>query len=92
MPFEWDSQKSIANREKHGIDFETAKRLWSDENRVEIHASHPVEDRRILIGKKDDKLWTAVYTLRGNAIRIISVRRSRGKEGDLYDEKAIRKE
>jgi uncharacterized protein len=92
MPFEWDSQKSIANKEKHGIDFETAKRLWSDENRVEIHASHPVEDRWILIGKKDDKLWTAIYTLRGNAIRIISVRRSRGKEGDLYDEKAIRKE
>ena len=92
MPFEWDPQKSIANQEKHGIDFETAKRLWSDENRVEIHASHPVEDRWILIGKKDDKLWTAIYTLRGNAIRIISVRRSRGKEGDLYDEKAIRKE
>ena len=92
MPFEWDPQKSIANKEKHGIDFETAKRLWSDENRVEIHASHPVEDRWILIGKKDDKLWTAIYTLRGNAIRIISVRRSREKEVDLYDEKVIRKE
>ncbi|MDP1990201.1 MAG: BrnT family toxin [Syntrophales bacterium] len=92
MPFEWDSQKSIANKEKHGIDFETAKMLWSDENRVEIHASHPVEDRWILIGKKDDKLWTAIYTLRGNAIRIISVRRSRGKEGNLYDEKTVRKE
>jgi uncharacterized protein len=91
MPFEWDPQKSIANKEKHGIDFETAKRLWSDENRVEIHASHPVEDRWILIGKKDDKLWTAIYTLRGNAIRIISVRRSRDKELDLYDGKVIRK-
>ncbi len=64
MPFEWDPQKSIANKEKHGIDFETAKRLWSDENRVEIHASHPVEDRWILIAKKDDKLWTAIYTWR----------------------------
>lgn len=92
MPFEWDPQKSIANKEKHGIDFETTKRLWSDENRVEIHASHPVEDRWILIGKKDDKLWTAIYTLRGNAIRIISVRRSREKEVDLYDGKVIRKE
>jgi uncharacterized DUF497 family protein len=92
MPFEWDSQKSIANKEKHGIDFETAKRLWSDESRVEIHASHPVEDRWIMIGKKDDKLWTAIYTLRGNAIRIISVRRSREKEVDLYDKKVIRKE
>ena len=92
MPFEWDPQKSIANKEKHGIGFETAQRLWSDKNRVEIHASHPVENRWILIGKKDDKLWTAIYTLRGNAIRIISVRRSRGKEVDLYDEKVIRKE
>jgi len=92
MPFEWDPSKSIANKEKHDIDFETAKRLWSDENRVEIHASHPVEDRWILIGKKDDKLWTAIYTLRGNTIRIISVRRSREKEVELYDGKVIRKE
>jgi hypothetical protein len=38
MPFEWDPQKSIANKEKHGIDFEIAKRLWLDQNRVEIHA------------------------------------------------------
>jgi uncharacterized DUF497 family protein len=91
MLFEWDPPKSIANQEKHGIDFETAKRLWSDENRVEIHASHPVEDRWILIAKRDEKLWTAIYTFRGNAIRIISVRRSREKEVDLYDGKVIRK-
>ncbi len=91
MPFEWDPQKSIANKEKHGIDFASAKRLWSDERRVEIHAPHPVEDRWILIGKKDDKLWTAIYTLRGNAIRVISVRRSRDKEVDLYDRKVISK-
>lgn len=92
MTFEWDPPKSIANKEKHGIDFETAKRPWSDESRVEIYASHPVEDRWILIGKIDDILWTAIYTLRGIAIRIISVRRSRGKEVDLYEEKVIRKE
>jgi uncharacterized protein len=92
MQFEWDPQKSIANKEKHGIEFDTAKRLWSDENRVEINAAHPVEDRWILIGKKGDKLWTAIYTLRGSAIRIISVRRSREKEVDLYDGKVIRKE
>ena len=92
MPFGWDPQKSIANKEKHCIDFETATRLWADENRVEIHASYPVEDRWILIGKNDDKLWTAIHTVRGNAIRIISVRRSREKEVELYDTKIIRKE
>jgi len=91
MKFEWDPQKSIANQGKHGIDFETAKRLWSDENRVEIHVSHPVEDRWILIAKKDEKRWTAIYTFRGNTIRVISVRRSREKEVDLYDGKVVRK-
>ncbi|MBU1398658.1 MAG: toxin [Desulfobacteraceae bacterium A6] len=92
MPFEWDPEKSIANKEKHGIDFDTAKIIWSDENRIEIHVSYPMEDRWIMIGKTDDKLWTAVFTLRGNLIRIISVRRSRKKEVDLYEEKVIRKE
>jgi hypothetical protein len=92
MSFEWDAEKSIANKEKHGIDFETAKILWSDKNRVEIQAPYPVEDRWILIGRKENKLWTAIFTLRGNAIRMISVRRSRKKEVHLYEEKGIRKE
>jgi hypothetical protein len=29
MIFEWDAQKNLANKEKHGIDFETAKALWA---------------------------------------------------------------
>ena len=74
------------------IDFETAKLPWCDENRPEIHASHPAEDRWILIGKIDGKLWAAIYTLRGDAVRIISVRRSREKEVDLYEGKVFRKE
>ena len=73
MKFEWDAKKSSANKIKHGIDFETAKNIWLDENRVEIHAPHPVEDRRIIIGKHHNKVWTAICTMGGNAIRIISV-------------------
>lgn len=85
MRFKWDDEKSEANRTKHGIDFETAKEMWLDENRVEISAPHPVEDRNILIGRAHNKLWTAVYTLRGGAIRLISVRRARQKEARLYE-------
>ena len=87
MRFEWDPAKSQSIWRKHGIDFETAKNLWLDENRVEIHAPHPVEDRMILIAKHLDKMWTAIYTPRQEAIRIISVRRARQKEVDLYEEK-----
>jgi len=85
MKFEWDVNKSIANTKKHGIDFETAKNIWLDENRVEIHAPHPVEDRSIILGKHHSRLWAAVYTVRDDAIRIISARRARKKETELYE-------
>ena len=84
MKFEWDDEKSRINKTKHGIDFDTARGLWNDSNRVEIHASYPLENRTILIGKIDKKLWTAIFTWRGNAIRLISVRRARKQEAKLY--------
>lgn len=45
-----------------GIDFNTARSLWNDENRVEIQAPYPLEDRHILIGMIDSKMWTAIFT------------------------------
>ena len=91
MKFEWDTREEIANRRKHGINFETAKALWFDENRIEIIAPHPVEERRILIAHLHGKLWTAVYTIRDqSSIRLISVRRSREKEVTLYEKERIR--
>jgi len=83
--FEWNTEKSASNKLKHGIDFESAKNLWLDENRVEIHAPHPVEDRSILIASYHHKLWAAVYTTRGDVTRIISVRRARKREVGLYE-------
>jgi uncharacterized DUF497 family protein len=90
MRFNWDARKSIANKTKHGIDFKTAKALWLDENRIEIEAPHPVEERRIMIGRLQEKLWTAVFTIRGKStVRLISVRRSRDKEVALYEKGKI---
>ncbi|WP_207106030.1 BrnT family toxin [Dissulfurispira thermophila] len=37
------------------------------------------EKKYYVIAKLHEKLWTAVYTMRSDAIRIISVRRSRRK-------------
>ncbi len=87
MSFEWNDEKSRKNMSKHGIDFDTAKALWDDPNRVEIHAPHPIENRNILVGKIWKKLWASIFTTRGNAIRIISVRRARKKESILYEQK-----
>ena len=86
MKFEWDADKDRSNLLKHGIHFEEAKNLWLDENRIQIQAPYPVENRGILISKYKGKLWTAIFTMRGDATRIISVRRAKRKEANLYEE------
>ena len=87
MEFEWDDKKSQANKSKHGIDFNAATELWNDQDRIEIQTNFPTENRNALIGKIGDKLWTAIFTRRVDAIRIISVRRGRKKEVKLYGHK-----
>ena len=87
MIFEWDDEKSHSNQVRHGIDFDTAKALWDDANRVEIQSPYPLESRSILISKLDKKLWTAIFTMRGSAIRIISVRRAGKREVNFYGQK-----
>lgn len=84
MMFEFDPNKSHANQHKHGIDFETAQRLWSDPNRITFVARFQDEERHGIVGRLGDKLWCAIYTLRADNIRIISVRRAREYEQDLY--------
>jgi uncharacterized DUF497 family protein len=85
MPFEYDPRKSQLNREKHGIDFEEAQALWKDENRLEIPARKVDEPRSLLIGQINGIMWSAVITYRDDNIRIISVRRSRTEEVELYE-------
>ena len=85
MAFEFDPDKSAANLAKHGIDFVEAQRLWEDPDLLEIPARTEDEPRWLIIGRIDAKLWSAVVTSRGDAIRIISVRRSRDDEVALYE-------
>nr|VFJ74227.1 MAG: hypothetical protein BECKFW1821C_GA0114237_105915 [Candidatus Kentron sp. FW] len=83
--FEYDADKSRTNLEKHGIDFHAAQALWNDPGGVEIQANSETEPRFIFIGRIENKHWSAVFTYRGKNIRLISVRRSRAKEIELYE-------
>jgi uncharacterized DUF497 family protein len=89
MAFEFDPRKSAANLAKHGIDFVEAQRLWEDPDLLEIPARTEDEPRWLIIGRIDAKLWSAVVTSRGDAIRLISVRRARDDEVALYEGKEI---
>jgi uncharacterized DUF497 family protein len=82
--FEFDPAKSAANRDKHGIDFVEAQGLW----RV-LALDQPLpyqgEPREMRTGRIGGRYWSAVYTRRGSAIRIISVRRARRDEEEDYE-------
>ena len=85
IEFEFDKRKSQINKDKHGIDFIEAQVLWEDTNRIEIPAKTIDEERYVLIGMISDKCWSAIVTYRGEKVRIISVRRSRKEEVEIYE-------
>lgn len=85
MQFQFDSRKSRSNRAKHGIDFVEAQRLWNDPDMLVVPARTTDEPRLLVIGKIEERHWSAITTYRGDKLRIISVRRSREKEIALYE-------
>jgi len=83
--FEYDPKKSQTNLHKHGIDFDSAQELWLDADLIELSAKTTDEPRSLVIGKIGAKHWSAIITYRKSVIRIISVRRSRKSEVELYE-------
>ena len=86
ISFEWDPDKSEKNRLKHGIAFDECVELWNDSNMVEIGSrlELEIERRHLVIGRIKTKIWTAIITIRGEKVRLISVRRSRKSEENIY--------
>ncbi len=85
MEFEFDARKSRSNQKKHGIDFIEAQRLWDDPDLLVVPARTADEPRLLMVGKVEDRHWSAITTYRGGSLRIISVRRSRREEIELYE-------
>jgi hypothetical protein len=85
MEFEFDLEKSAANKSKHGMDFVEAQALWNDLEMIEIPARTEDEPRYLVVGRIGDKHWSGIVAYRGERIRIISVRRSRKEEIAIYE-------
>lgn len=84
MKFDFDPDKSEINKAKHGIDFAQAQLLW--QNRwIEARLPFEGEDRFLVVGVIGKNYYSAIVTYRGDVVRIISVRRSRRNEKELYD-------
>jgi len=83
--FEFDPEKSESNKKKHGIDFYEAQALWEDPDLIEVPVKTGDEPRFLVIGKISGKHWSGVVAYRSYKIRIISVRRSRKEEVEIYE-------
>ncbi|WP_017324298.1 BrnT family toxin [Synechococcus sp. PCC 7336] len=89
IEFEWDSQKSQLNQEKHGVSFDEARSVFFDENAIQFFDDEysEEEDRFILLGMSIRLRVLVVCHCereRGNAIRIISARKATRSERKYY--------
>lgn len=83
--FEWDDEKARKNKEKHGISFELAAKVFGDENRIEVYDEiHSDEEERYNVIGKVGKILFVVYTERHENIRLISARLANARERRAY--------
>ena len=88
MEFEWDPSKAASNLRKHGVDFADAVAVWNDDRAISIHDEHPDEERFVTIGMDTlGRVLVVVYAMRDHVIRVISARRARSRERQLYEGK-----
>lgn len=75
----------MKNKEKHNIGFEEAKQLWNESAVVIPAKDVEGEIRYALISQLNSKCYVAIFTIRENKYRIISVRRCRKNEESIYE-------
>ena len=88
MKFEWDEAKNQANIRKHGVSFETARRIFDRPilTRPDRRKNYG-EDRYISIGQVEHAaLIVVVHTDRKGRTRLISARPASHKERQAYHE------
>lgn len=86
MNFEFDIQKSYTNKQKHGIDFKEAQKLWLDESSIIVPAKNIDDESRFaIIGFINNNCWVGIFTIREYNYRIISARRCRKYEEKQYE-------
>ena len=88
--FEWDPRKSAWNRRKHGVGFEEASTVFTDEHALLIDDPEhsEAEDRFILLGLSASLRMLVVchcYRESEEVIRIISARKATPKERESYN-------
>jgi uncharacterized DUF497 family protein len=90
MEFEFDPKKSKKNKEDRGVDFVEAQVLWENKHHeIPVPKKSPNDENRwIVVGTIQNALWLAVITYRESKVRIISVRRCKPKEVEVWKKRS----
>ena len=91
MVFVFDPRKNESNIAKHKVSLEEVQAIWDDPDLLVLPARRRREKRRLAIGRAPDAIFSAIYTMRGDAIRLISARRATRKEAQLYEQSRNRR-
>jgi uncharacterized DUF497 family protein len=87
--FEWDTAKAARNLRKHRVSFEEASSVFYDPLAVTgVDPDHSVgEGRRVTFSASSSRrLLVVSHIERGDAIRIISARRTTPHERQIHEE------
>ncbi len=86
MRYEWDEGKREANKLKHGVDFDRAESFdWETALTLLDDRQDYGEPRYIALGRIAKRLYVMVYTVRGEAVRIIGLRKANDREVKYYE-------
>ena len=86
MKLEWNERKALANRRKHGVDFADAATALYDPLALTIRDDATTEERFVTLGMDAlGRMLVVVYTVRGDALRLISARGATPSERRQYE-------
>ncbi len=87
IDYQWDDNKAKSNLKKHKVDFADAVTVFGNDLAITVEDVDPDEERYITIGIDAlGRILVVVYTLRGEAIRLISARKATKGEQRVYEE------
>ncbi|MBQ6215789.1 MAG: BrnT family toxin [Erysipelotrichaceae bacterium] len=82
---EWDCNKEKLNIRKHGINFQTASKVFADDDKIILYDTlHSNEEDRYIVLGDIGKILFVVFTYRNDNIRIISARMATARERKVY--------
>ena len=81
MEYEWDDNKAASNLCNHGVSFESIVDFaWDEATIIEDQRNDYGEHRWIAYGPIGERLHCLVFTVRGEHIRVISLRKANSRE------------